>query len=202
MPSSPELLRVAPNLWIWQVFDPAVKSELFATAIGNGVALFVIDPIPLERSLFEEIETDRAVEAVLVTNANHLRAAPEFALRLGCPILATSKVLEEFAPAEGREIPAGGRIAPGVTAIPIEGAAAGEAAFHFADDGGTIVLGDALINFDPYGFTFLPAKYCSDQRAMRRSLRQLLDWSCERLLFAHGTPILSGGRARLETLLG
>ena len=36
---------------------------------------------------------------------------------------------------------------------------------------------------------------------MRQSLEKLLDYSFERILFAHGTPILSGGRARVEQLL-
>ena len=85
---------------------------------------------------------------------------------------------------------------PGLAAITIEGAASGEMAFHFADSGGTLVVGDALINFEPYGFTMLPAKYCSNQKQMRGSLRQLLDWPFERLLFAHGSPILSSARAR------
>ena len=73
--------------------------------------------------------------------------------------------------------------------------------FHFPGDGGTIVVGDAVINLDPYGFSLLPAKYCADQKLMRRSLRQLLDFSFARFLFAHGMPVLAGARARLEMLL-
>ncbi|PYJ69352.1 MAG: hypothetical protein DME76_09285, partial [Verrucomicrobia bacterium] len=55
-------------------------------------------------------------------------------------------------------------------------------------------------NFEPYGFTFLPAKYCSNQKEMRRSLRKLLDYKAERLLFAHGTPIVSGAGEKLQGL--
>jgi glyoxylase-like metal-dependent hydrolase (beta-lactamase superfamily II) len=62
-------------------------------------------------------------------------------------------------------------------------------------------MGDALINFEPYGFTFLPAKYCSNQKQMRRSLRKLLDYKAERIFFAHGTPILAGASERLKSLL-
>ena len=51
------------------------------------------------------------------------------------------------------------------------------------------------------GFTLLPAKYCADQKTMRKSLRRLLDHAFERILFAHGFPILSGGAGRLRTLL-
>jgi hypothetical protein len=36
---------------------------------------------------------------------------------------------------------------------------------------------------------------------MRRSLRQLLTYRAERILFAHGTPILTGAHARLQQLL-
>jgi hypothetical protein len=95
----------------------------------------------------------------------------------------------------------GDTLAPGLTVIAIEGGAAGESALHLADHGGTIVVGDALINFDPLGFALLPPKYCLDPKLMRRSLAKLLDFVFERMLFAHGTPILSGARARVEKLL-
>ncbi len=85
--------------------------------------------------------------------------------------------------------------------IEIEGAVAGEIALYRPVDGGTMIIGDALINFEPYGFTFLPPKYCLDQKQMRRSLRKLVSYSFKRLLFAHGTPILSGAGDRLRQLL-
>jgi glyoxylase-like metal-dependent hydrolase (beta-lactamase superfamily II) len=92
-------------------------------------------------------------------------------------------------------------IEPGLRAVAIEGAPAGEIALYYEADGGTMVVGDALINFDPHGFGLLPAKYCRDYKLMRRSLPKLLDYAFERMLFAHGTPILSSARERLEKLL-
>lgn len=86
-----------------------------------------------------------------------------------------------------------------VTAI--DGAAGGEIALYHAANGGTLVIGDALINFEPYGFAFLPEKYCQDPRQMRNSLRKLLRFNAERILFAHGMPILSGASERLQQLL-
>jgi len=62
-------------------------------------------------------------------------------------------------------------------------------------------MGDALINFQPYGFTFLPGKYCSNEKEMRRSLRKLLTCKTQRMLFAHGLPILSRASDRLRQLL-
>jgi glyoxylase-like metal-dependent hydrolase (beta-lactamase superfamily II) len=77
----------------------------------------------------------------------------------------------------------------------------GEIALFHEPDGGTLIVGDALIHFEPYGFTFLPAKYCVDQKKMRRSLGKLRRCEADRILFAHGTPILSGAVDRLNALL-
>ncbi len=195
-----DLSSLTDFLWLWQAYDPAVKSDLFASAAKNGDRLFLVDPIPLAAAALAELMAHGEVAGVLVTNSNHSRAAAKFARQLGTTIFAAEPVIGEFGGIKIEPI-GGGEIRPGLTAIPVAGAAAGEMAFHFADKGGTLVIGDALINFEPYGFTLLPAKYCSDQKQMRASLRQCLDWPFERLLFAHGSPILSSARARLETLL-
>jgi glyoxylase-like metal-dependent hydrolase (beta-lactamase superfamily II) len=201
MPQASDLLRLSGSLWLWQAYDPAVKSDLFSTAIQTKAGLFLIDPIPLVSSCLDELTGSAGVAGVLVTNLNHPRAAAAFARQFNVPIFAAASVVDEFEPGAATSIADGAKIGPEVSAITITGAAPGETAFHFEDDGGTMVLGDALINFEPYGFTLLPAKYCSDQKMMRRSLRWLLDWSFERLLFAHGMPILVSARKRLEALL-
>lgn len=85
--------------------------------------------------------------------------------------------------------------------IEIEGAVSGEIVLYLPSNGGTVLVGDALVNFEPYGFTFLPRKYCLNEKQMRKSLYQLLARPAERMLFAHGTPILSGASTRLRQLL-
>jgi glyoxylase-like metal-dependent hydrolase (beta-lactamase superfamily II) len=201
MPHASDLLRLSDSLWLWQVYDPAMKSDLFSTAVKTDARLFLIDPIPLAPSCLEEMAVPIGGASVLVTNLNHLRAAAAFARQFDAPIFAAGSVVGEFSAASATTIADGKNIGPGVSAVAIDGAATGETAFYFADDGGTMVVGDALINFEPCGFALLPSKYCSDQKAMRRSLRRLLDWPFDRLLFAHGTPILTAGRERLEMLL-
>ncbi len=201
MPQAVDLLRLSDSIWLWQVYDPTVKSDLFSTAIQTNARFFLIDPIPLAPSSLEEMAVPIGAASVLVSNLNHSRAAAEFARQFQAPIFAATAVVGEFSTASVVTLADGEKIAAGVSAIAIEGAATGEIAFHFTDNGGTMVIGDALINFEPHGFTLLPAKYCSDQKAMRRSLWRLLDWQFERLLFAHGMPILANARERLENLL-
>ncbi len=143
----------------------------------------------------------RKMAGICVTNANHARAAAEFARTFSVPVYVHNELCgnADFPDATGMS--EGEEIVQGLTGIAIDGGPTGEMALHHAANGGTMVLGDALINFEPHGFGFLPAKYCLNARMMRRSLRKLLDYSFDRMFFAHGTPILSGARARLEQLL-
>ncbi|HEX4630394.1 MAG TPA: hypothetical protein VH188_05470 [Chthoniobacterales bacterium] len=176
---------MAPGLFLWRVYDPAVKAELYSTAITAAAGAYLVDPVPLTPNPLTELRLHNTINGIVVTNDNHRRAAAEFADNFKAPIYS----------GDSQSFP------PGLTAVQIEGAVAGEIAIHSETAGGVVIMGDALINFEPYGFTFLPAKYCSNVKLMRRSLPKLLDYSFERMLFAHGTPILTGARRRLEQLL-
>jgi hypothetical protein len=180
-----EIELIAPGLRLWRVYDPAVKAELYATAITIAESTYLIDPVRLAPDALAELSSQNVIAGVVVTNENHQRAAAEFADEFKAPVYSDGS----------QPFP------PGLTAVQIEGAVRGEIAVHSEAAGGVMIMGDALINFEPYGFTFLPAKYCSNVKVMRRSLPKLLDYSFERMLFAHGTPILTGARRRLEQLL-
>src|SRR5207245_6267897 len=90
------------------------------------------------------------------------------------------------------------KIFPELEVIAIEGAVAGEIALYDPLKDGTFIVGDALINFDPPGFAVLPHKYCLNKRKLRQSLWERLTRPAERMLFAHGTPIISGANAQLR----
>jgi len=201
MPIASDIARVAHGICLWHSYDPAVKADLFSTAITTGGATYLIDPIPLTEDLLEELHARSPIAGIVVTNENHERAAASFAANLHVPIhldpaLAGATKLPSAAVLKDRT-PFG----PGLIPLSIDGAPAGEVAIYSEANGGTLIVGDALINFEPYGFALLPAKYCSNPKTMRRSLGNLLDYAFERILFAHGTPILSGAHHRLEQLL-
>jgi hypothetical protein len=183
MPVAEELEQVAPGIWIWRLYDPAVKADLFSTAIETGRGIYLVDPVPLAANAISELNDLGSIAGIVVTNENHERAAEDFARQFQVQLYDHS------------------RAGPGLHAIPIDGAPAGEIAVYCDAAGGTLIIGDALINFEPYGFALLPPKYCPSAKLMRKSLPKLLDYSFERMLFAHGAPILSGARQRLEQLL-
>jgi hypothetical protein len=201
MPIAQEVDQVAPGMFLWHVYDNKVKADLFSTGLKTPAGTYLIDPIPLAPAAQTALRTQGKISGIFVTNVNHARAADQFAGSFAVPILVHTALVRTGDFPNATAVPDGKTVSEGLTAIGIDGAPAGEMALHCDQGSGTIVLGDALINFEPHGFGVLPAKYCLDARRMRRSLKKLLDHKFERMFFAHGMPILSGARARLEQLL-
>lgn len=200
MPVASEIEPVSPEISLWRCYSPSAKADLFSTALQASSGTYLIDPIPLAPRAVANLAGSIKVAGIIVTNENHERAAAQFSQKFSVPIYLSAALigvaqLPSTAPVQDKCFPAG------LTAIEIEGGPRGEIAIHSAAGSGTIVVGDALINFEPYGFALLPAKYCSNFKVMRRSLSSLLDYSFDRMLFAHGLPILSLARERLEQLL-
>ena len=191
------------GLFEWSAYDPAVKVDLHAHALVVGRELVSVDPIALRREAREELFAAAGVSGfglILLTNGNHARAAREFRRQFGVPVCAPEgarAALRADGVVDVNEPPP-----RGLETVALPGFGPGEVAYHSPADGGTLFVGDALINLPaPPGFSLLPEKYCENLKVARGSLRRLLDLSFERILFAHGTPLVAGARAKLEHLL-
>ncbi|MBV9007828.1 MAG: hypothetical protein JO354_01510 [Verrucomicrobia bacterium] len=196
MKAAVEIVHVPPHYLVWNGYDAAVKAELWSSAIEIAGHIVAVDPTALSGEAKTKLTVAQRIGAVVVTNANHTRAAKQFA-----------RAAEIFVPAESSgTFPQAQILSDGfelfeITAIKIEGAAPGEFALHDAREGGSVIIGDALINFGAHGFDLLPAKYCTSQKRMIRSLRRLLELPFTRMFFAHGEPITARANERLRTLL-
>jgi len=138
---------------------------------------------------------------IILTNGNHERAAADYRKKFKIPVFAHADAKGEFEIGVDHWIADGEAIDDGLTAIHLPGAAKGEIAIRVAGGNGMVLMGDALIHVEPYGFALLPEKYCTDAKLMKQSLRKLLQFSFEAMTFAHGLPIVSGAKSRLEQLL-
>lgn len=201
MAPASELHHLHPGLSIWSAYDTKIKTELFSTALLTSAGVYLVDPIPLANRVLAELATLGAVCGIIVTNSNHERAALDYAATFSVPIFAHCDSFGDSRSARFARIGDNETIPGAVRAITIAGAVPGEIALYHAPNGGTLIVGDALINFDPYRFSFLPRKYCQSETEMRRSLAQLLKFPATRLIFAHGTPIVAGATERLKRLL-
>lgn len=196
-----ELESVTPRISLWHNYDPSAKADLFSTALCTSDGVVIVDPIPLAAAALNQLDQLGRVSGVIITNVNHLRNAVEFANKYSVPLFARRETFQMETSPQFNAVADGENISGDLSVIAIEGAAQGEIALHHRSDGGTIVIGDALIHFEPYGFTFLPPKYCLNATEMKISLRKLLGCQADRIFFAHGLPIVSQATERLHALL-
>jgi glyoxylase-like metal-dependent hydrolase (beta-lactamase superfamily II) len=201
MPPAPALNQLRPGIFVWRTYHPAVKAELFSNVIVTPASLYLFDPIAMADEAVTELRAAAAIGGIIVTNRYHLRAASDYANKFSLPVFAHPDTVTRKEFPSLIEIADRQRIGNELEVLTIAGAAPGEIAVYHSPNDSTLIVGDALINIEPYGFTFLPRKYCIDEENMRRSLRKLVARQAERLLFAHGTPIFSGASARLRQLL-
>src|SRR5438034_6516523 len=122
MVEAPELQALGHDLWLWQAYDPAVKSDLFSGAAKTEAGLFLVDAIALSDTALKELASHGAVSGVVVTNANHVRAAKTFAKAFGVPIFASASVLDQLFGTETHALADREKISAGLTTIAIEGA--------------------------------------------------------------------------------
>jgi hypothetical protein len=200
MSQAEEFQPLDADLALWHAYDRKAKAELFSAAHRTSSGTLLIDPIPLAETALNELIAEGRLGGIIVTSANHWRASADFAQKFSITVFAHPDSRSTMkCPFES--LVDGQLLFDSVNVVAIPGGAPGEIALHLPDHKGTLIVGDALIHFDPYGFALLPAKYCLDQKQMQQSLRKLLPFRAERMLFAHGTPILSGAHLRLQHLL-
>lgn len=187
--------EVVPGILHWQARHPNLGIDVSSYLLTEtGTAL---DPILPEGEgpgwLGHEIER------VVLTVRHHLRSAPD----LGAPILAHSSGLHEL---EGLDVEvegfaAGDELAPGLRVLPFGRICPDDAVLHIAAGPGALAFGDGLVNYGGLGHP--PDQYLGeDPEAVKADivagLVPLLDEDFDALIFAHGTPIASGGRDTLR----
>lgn len=194
-----EIQRVRDGLWVWQRFQPSVKVDCSSCAVRVGAGLILVDPIPLAADAMEELCSPGEIVGIVATNGNHDRAVVQMGKRFGAPVFAHAAAGEGLGISIDQPVADGVKIFDEIEVVEISGAGAGEIALF--DSRGWMIVGDALINLEPDGLALLPPKYCADADEMRASLRKLLRFPIEVLTFAHGLPLVSRVRPRLESLL-
>jgi len=195
-----EIQPVNDRLIFWQGYDPAVKVDLCSHALLTPEGWVVIDPIPLGQVALDELLSGKSIASILITSANHERAAAVFKKQCAAPVVSHREAVAGLTIVPDRFLE-DGTVFHGLNVISLPGFVPGEIALHSSGHRGVMLMGDAIINLQPGGLGILPAKYCDDPRTARKSLEKLLQFSFEVMTFAHGLPITTGAKLKIENLL-
>lgn len=195
-----QVVEVLPGVHRWWVEDDRIggaQSDAYAIVRDGRVTL--VDPLPVDPKALERLGE---VEAIVLTAANHQRAAWRFRRTFGAPVFAPEGVVVGYRPGDVEEVPdiryrGGDLLTAGVVAFHTPGPAI--RMFSLWDDvTRTVFLSDLLVRQGERPPTFVPSEYQDAPLRTRESVRWISEHlPAEVLCFAHGPPILRGG---VETL--
>lgn len=194
--------ELLPDLFAWTAFHEGIQMDVSSYFVG-GEAATLVDPKLPEGGL-EVIEAIERPRAIVLTNRHHLRDSESLAEAFGCPILCHEDGLHEFADG-GPSVTGfrfGDELRPGVEAVEVGAITPEETALHIAVGAGALAFADGVIRYGGE-IGFVPDFLLGDdpeavKRWVRESVRRLLGRDFDTVLFAHGDPIVAGGKAALE----
>ena len=70
-----EVFEIVPGVYRWECFSPEHKVELTSHAVLVEGKLYIFDPIELTAEAKQRLLAGQQVEAIVLTNENHERAA-------------------------------------------------------------------------------------------------------------------------------
>lgn len=195
--------EIAPGIFHWYTFHEGIRMPVSSHYVeAAGV---VIDPMVPEEGLDWFNGHEKPQQALLSTR-HHYRHCDEFAERFSLVVVASKPGLHEF---EGGDRAVegfgdGDEVAPGITAIVTNGISPDDSTFAIAHGGGAYLFADAVVRPPGAPLAVVPDHLMDDppdtKQAIRNACRGLLerDFEFDHLLFAHGEPMVGGGREALK----
>jgi len=190
--------EIIEGVFHWKAVHPNTGSEAgchFVAASGTA-----IDPLLPDEGI--EWFDGHRVERIVLSTRHHLRHAAEIAERFGCPILCHESGLNEFdgGPAiEGFAF--GDRLATDVVALEMDSISPDDTVLRVKANGTALLFADSVVNRGSLGFVsdhLIGDEPETIKTKIRERCTALLDEGFEHLLFAHGDPLLGGGRPALQ----
>jgi hypothetical protein len=190
--------ELLPGLFHWYAIHPnhGMQVSCHYTA-GSGTAF---DPLLPDEGIewFDEHRPQR----IVLSTRHHLRHSEQIADRFECPILAHRDGLHEFEVGLGVEgFEFGDVLAPDVTALTMDAISPDDTVLRIDAGGGALLFADSVINHG--GLGFVSDRLIGDEPGrvkalIRERVAALLDEDFDHLLFAHGDPVVGGGKEALR----
>ena len=198
--------EILSGLYHWQAFNPHIKDDVDSYfACLDPPAL--IDPMMPDEGIDWFRQTAPPAN-IYMTNRLHDRHCQRFIDTYGTTVWCHRTGLHEFQDGSlavtsfehGDELPGG------VRAVEVGILCPEETAFHLPVAEGVLAIGDALVRWDGE-IGFVPDYLLGDDPPVIKAgirdafLRICTNFDFDHLLFAHGEPLIGGGKAALRRYL-
>lgn len=197
--------ELLPGIFHWRVVHPDIQIEVDSYYVSSLNPAFLIDPLVPQQGT-DWFRERPAPQHIYLTNRLHDRHCRQFIKNFGVTVWCHEAGLHKFADGSlavtafrfGDELPGG------VRALKIGILCPEETALLLPSAGGVLSIGDAIINEDGE-LGFVPDTLIGDDPpVVKRGLKAAFLRICQQetfdhLLFAHGDPIIGGGKDTLRT---
>lgn len=197
---SKSLREIAPGVLQWSVHLEEKAIDLNGTLVVDAGGNVAIDPPILDAGQIEEVERLGGVAHVVLTNRHHVRETARLVERTGArvwvPLEDAGGDVGGLDVAVAEAFRAGDGLPAGLVAIGVaDSKTPGETALLLPRDGGTLILGDALIGKPAGRLSLLPAPKIADPAKAAEGLRPLLEHDFVRVVVGDGANPEDGRRA-------
>jgi hypothetical protein len=190
-----------PDIFAFSSFDPARNVDFNGWfCVREGFNLLV-DPVAMSEHDIAHARELGGVAWIVITNSDHVRAAPALAERFGAELAGPAAEREAFPIACDRWLAAGDDVFPGVEILAFDGSKTpGELALVL--DGDTLVTGDLVRAHRGGTIHLLPDDKLRDRRAALDALRPLAERpAIQAILVGDGWPLFADAHRHLRLLV-
>jgi hypothetical protein len=190
--------ELLPGLFHWYAIHPNHRMQVSCHYCAGSGTLF--DPLLPDEGIewFDEHRPQR----IVLSTRHHLRHSEQIADRFGCPILAHHDGLHEFE--DGPDVKGfefGDDLAPDVRALTMDAISPDDTVLRIDAGEGALLFADSVVNHGDVGF--VSDRLIGDEpervkALIRERVSALLDEDFDHLLFAHGDPVVGGGKDALR----
>jgi hypothetical protein len=196
--------EISPGLWHWTALHDHIQMDVSSYYLLQERVL--LDPVipAVGLSWFEQ---HGAPEHVLLTNRHHDRQAWRLREAFGCEVHCIRNGLPEL-DGRGAATPFdfGDELPGGIVAHEVDAICPDETALYIPAHA-ALACADGVVRWrsgDSLGFVpdYLMDDPEKTKQGLRDAYRRLLELDFDRLLLAHGDPVVGGGREALRGFLG
>jgi hypothetical protein len=194
--------EILPGVFHWKTFHEGIQAYVHSYYANATDPPLLIDPrVPAQG--IDWFAAHGPPQHAYLTNRHHYRHSDRFAARYGTQVWCHKDGLHEFSRGEQVRGFTHGRTLPGgVLALRVAALCPEETALYLPLHGGILSFGDALVR-ERGRLGLVPDAYMGDApEAVKRGLckallKHLREREFDHLLFAHGAPLIGGGREAL-----
>ncbi|AFY79265.1 MAG: MBL fold metallo-hydrolase [Hydrococcus sp. C42_A2020_068] len=189
-----------PDLYCWSSFDSERNIDFNSVAWIRPDGNVLIDPLPLSEHDWNHLQSLGGAAWIVVTNSDHLRAAPAIAQLTGARIAGPAAEKDTFPIQCDRWLSDGEELIPGLKVLEMKGSKTpGELALLLEET--TLITGDLVRAPQAGSLTLLPDAKLRNRAEVLISVRRLAQISgINAVLIGDGWSVFRNGSQLLKEL--